>query len=187
MIYLFFVKTSGFLYAHSLHLPAECPLTHSNVNLLPQGPPGEVIQPLPIQRSPKSKRSIDASQLLPESDMPASDAAGTEFLMGSEGMEEIFGSLNSLRQEIETMRFPLGTQDSPARTCQDLHLSQPDLKDGKRFNTELDLPPAESNDPSVCFQFCRHFDMRMMKLFYHEFIFTENKGQILKEHYIRFP
>uniref|UniRef100_A0A8C4FC74 Collagen, type XI, alpha 2 n=1 Tax=Dicentrarchus labrax TaxID=13489 RepID=A0A8C4FC74_DICLA len=96
------------------------------------GPPGEVIQPLPIQRSPKSKRSIDASQLLPESDpdMPASDAAGTEFLMGSEGMEEIFGSLNSLRQEIETMRFPLGTQDSPARTCQDLHLSQPDLKDG---------------------------------------------------------
>lgn len=101
---------------------------------LSQGPPGEVIQPLPIQRSPKSKRSIDASQLLSDfdPDMPASDAAGTEFLMGSEGMEEIFGSLNSLRQEIETMRFPLGTQDSPARTCQDLHLSQPDLKDGKR-------------------------------------------------------
>uniref|UniRef100_A0A7N6FKW3 Fibrillar collagen NC1 domain-containing protein n=1 Tax=Anabas testudineus TaxID=64144 RepID=A0A7N6FKW3_ANATE len=73
----------------------------------PPGPPGEVIQPLPIQRSPKSKRSIDAS------------------------MEEIFGSLNSLRQEIETMRFPLGTQESPARTCQDLHLSQPDLKDGE--------------------------------------------------------
>uniref|UniRef100_A0A8C9XC12 Collagen, type XI, alpha 2 n=1 Tax=Sander lucioperca TaxID=283035 RepID=A0A8C9XC12_SANLU len=99
----------------------------------PPGPPGEVIQPLPIQRSPKSKRSIDASQLLPEtdSDMPASDAAGTEFLIGTEGMEEIFGSLNSLRQEIETMRFPLGTQDSPARTCQDLHLSQPELKDGE--------------------------------------------------------
>uniref|UniRef100_A0A674NUQ7 Collagen, type XI, alpha 2 n=1 Tax=Takifugu rubripes TaxID=31033 RepID=A0A674NUQ7_TAKRU len=95
------------------------------------GPPGEVIQPLPIQRSPKSKRSIDASQLLPENDMPASDATGTEFLMGSEGMEEIFGSLNSLRQEIETMRFPLGTQDSPGRTCQDLHLSQPELKDGE--------------------------------------------------------
>lgn len=51
--------------------------------------------------------------------------------MGSEGMEEIFGSLNSLRQEIETMRFPLGTQDSPGRTCQDLQLSQPDLQDGE--------------------------------------------------------
>lgn len=105
---------------------------------VPQGPPGEVIQPLPIQRSPKSKRSIDASQLLPENDpdMPASDATGAEFMMGGEGMEEIFGSLNSLRQEIDNMRFPLGTQDSPARTCQDLHLSQPDLKDGKKHGND---------------------------------------------------
>uniref|UniRef100_A0A3P9LXI2 Collagen, type XI, alpha 2 n=1 Tax=Oryzias latipes TaxID=8090 RepID=A0A3P9LXI2_ORYLA len=79
-----------------------------------QGPPGEVIQPLPILRSPKSKRSIDA-----------------KFTIGNEGMEEIFGSLDSLRQELESIRFPLGTQDSPARTCQDLHLSQPDLKDGE--------------------------------------------------------
>lgn len=63
--------------------------------------------------------------------MPASDATGTEFMMGGEGMEEIFGSLNSLRQEIDNMRFPLGTQESPARTCQDLHLSQPHLKDGE--------------------------------------------------------
>lgn len=92
-----------------------------------------MIQPLPIQRSPKSKRSIDGSQLLPELDLdpPASDGTGTEFLVGSEGMEEIFGSLNSLRQEIETMRFPLGTRESPARTCQDLHLSQPHLQDGE--------------------------------------------------------
>lgn len=71
--------------------------------------------------------------------MPASDATGTEFMMGSEGMEEIFGSLNSLRQEIENMRFPLGTQDSPARTCQDLHLSQPDLKDGEEFNSKINV------------------------------------------------
>lgn len=62
--------------------------------------------------------------------MPASDATGAEFQMDSEGLEEIYGSLNSLRQEIEGMRFPLGTQDSPARTCQDLHLSQPHLRDG---------------------------------------------------------
>jgi len=93
-----------------------------------------VIQPLPIQRSPKSKRSIDASQMLSdaEADTPAADATGAEFLAtGAEGMEEIFGSLNSLRQEVESMKFPLGTQDSPARTCQDLHLSQPDYKDGE--------------------------------------------------------
>uniref|UniRef100_A0A8C7KW31 Collagen, type XI, alpha 2 n=1 Tax=Oncorhynchus kisutch TaxID=8019 RepID=A0A8C7KW31_ONCKI len=97
------------------------------------GPPGEVIQPMPIQISKKSKRSIDASRMLSETDAEsaAADATGTEFLTGSEGMEEIFGSLNSLRQEIETMRFPLGTKDSPARTCQDLKLSQPELKDGE--------------------------------------------------------
>uniref|UniRef100_A0A8C7L074 Collagen, type XI, alpha 2 n=1 Tax=Oncorhynchus kisutch TaxID=8019 RepID=A0A8C7L074_ONCKI len=99
----------------------------------PPGPPGEVIQPMPIQISKKSKRSIDASRMLSETDAEsaAADATGTEFLTGSEGMEEIFGSLNSLRQEIETMRFPLGTKDSPARTCQDLKLSQPELKDGE--------------------------------------------------------
>ncbi|KAG7260345.1 hypothetical protein CRUP_035139 [Coryphaenoides rupestris] len=94
------------------------------------GPPGDVIQPLPIQRSPKSKRSIDASQVMADEAMQA-DAAGAEFGAAGEGMEEIFGSLNSLRQEIETMRFPLGTRDSPARTCQDLQLSQPAYQDGE--------------------------------------------------------
>ena len=72
--------------------------------------------------------------------------------MGSEGMEEIFGSLNSLRQEIETMRFPLGTQDSPARTCQDLHLSQPELKDGEEMPIKNDiLLTPMSHDFSIRF------------------------------------
>ena len=62
--------------------------------LLPvQGPPGEVIQPLPIQSPKKSKRS---------SDMQA-DAAGTILDYG-EGMEDIFGSLNNLKQDIERMK-----------------------------------------------------------------------------------
>lgn len=97
-----------------------------------QGPPGDVIQPLPIQMPKKSKRSIDASEILSEAEAerPASDATGAEFFAGAEGMEEIFGSLNSLRQEIETMRYPLGTRDSPARTCLDLKLSQPSYEDG---------------------------------------------------------
>uniref|UniRef100_A0A4W5KTR8 Fibrillar collagen NC1 domain-containing protein n=1 Tax=Hucho hucho TaxID=62062 RepID=A0A4W5KTR8_9TELE len=104
-----------------------------NILYLRCGPPGDVIQPLPIQISKKSKRSIDASRMLSETDAEAvpADATGTEFLTGSEGMEEIFGSLNSLRQEIETMRFPQGTKESPARTCQDLKLSRPELKDGE--------------------------------------------------------
>ncbi|KAF7235309.1 Collagen alpha-1(V) chain [Varanus komodoensis] len=91
------------------------------------GPPGEVIQPLPIQRPRKSRRSVDASQIVPEEEM-ASDAAGRG---APRGLEEVHGSLHSLREEIELMRKPLGTPDSPARTCQDLHLCRPELPDGE--------------------------------------------------------
>lgn len=88
--------------------------------------------------------------MLSETDTEAADATGTEFLTGNEGMEEIFGSLNSLRQEIESMRFPLGTQESPARTCQDLHLSQPDLKDGMIVMVITWLTHYMTNGEAVC-------------------------------------
>lgn len=91
-----------------------------------QGPPGEVIQPLPIQSPKKTKRSSDMQ----------SDAA---FLDYGEGMEDIFGSLNNLKQDIERMKYPMGTQNNPARTCKDLQLCHPEFPDGMLKESGLNI------------------------------------------------
>uniref|UniRef100_A0A3P8XJW6 Fibrillar collagen NC1 domain-containing protein n=1 Tax=Esox lucius TaxID=8010 RepID=A0A3P8XJW6_ESOLU len=94
----------------------------------PPGPPGDIIQPLPIQQaSRKNRRHAE------DDDVQADEAAGNDDYGMDEaaGMEDVFGSLNNLKQDIERMKFPMGTQDNPARTCNDLHLSQPDFPDGE--------------------------------------------------------
>ncbi|KPP71029.1 hypothetical protein Z043_110097, partial [Scleropages formosus] len=84
------------------------------------GPPGEVIQPLPIQSPKKSRRSADMQ------------ADGAENAMDyGEGMEGVFASLNNLKQDIERMKYPMGTQSNPARTCKDLQLCHPEFPDGE--------------------------------------------------------
>lgn len=77
-----------------------------------------MVQPLPIQMFKKSKRSSDVQ----------ADEAMMDY--GLEEMDEVYSSLNNLKLDIERMKFPLGTQDNPARTCKDLQLSQADYPDG---------------------------------------------------------
>uniref|UniRef100_A0A3P9I9L6 Fibrillar collagen NC1 domain-containing protein n=1 Tax=Oryzias latipes TaxID=8090 RepID=A0A3P9I9L6_ORYLA len=96
--------------------------------LLEHGPPGDVIHPLPMAAPPmkgRTRRNIDASEVM---DDAAMDANYKDY---DDGMEEIFGSLNSLKQEIEQMKHPLGTQSNPARTCKDLQLCHPEFTDGE--------------------------------------------------------
>ncbi|CDQ94448.1 unnamed protein product, partial [Oncorhynchus mykiss] len=91
------------------------------------GPPGDIIQPLPIQQASRKNRRQA------EDDGVQGDEAGGMADYGMEttvDVEDVFGSLNNLKQDIERMKFPMGTQDNPARTCNDLHLSQPDFPNG---------------------------------------------------------
>lgn len=78
-----------------------------------------MIQPLPIQLPGKTRRHAEMQ----------GDEALADY--GGEEMEDVFGSLYNLKQDIERMKFPMGTQDNPARTCNDLRLSQPDFPDGE--------------------------------------------------------
>ena len=43
------------------------------------------------------------------------------------------GLIQSLKDEIESIKRPSGTQTNPARSCKDLHMCRGDLKDGRWF------------------------------------------------------
>ncbi|CDQ87079.1 unnamed protein product [Oncorhynchus mykiss] len=56
--------------------------------------------------------------------------ADQPMLEEAEGMEEVFASLTSMKTEVELMRKPLGTFESPARTCKELMMIQHGYRDG---------------------------------------------------------
>lgn len=49
------------------------------------------------------------------------------------GLSESQGLIQSLKDEIESIKRPSGTQTNPARSCKDLHMCRGDLKDGRLF------------------------------------------------------
>uniref|UniRef100_A0A672R3C8 Collagen, type V, alpha 3a n=1 Tax=Sinocyclocheilus grahami TaxID=75366 RepID=A0A672R3C8_SINGR len=89
------------------------------------GPPATMIEPLPIREGHKNEDE-EAVQLNMEDFLQADES-----LDDPEGMEEVFASLNSMKTEVELMRKPLGTFESPARTCKELMLCHPEYKDGE--------------------------------------------------------
>lgn len=74
--------------------------------------------------------------------------ADQPMLEEAEGMEEVFASLTSMKTEVELMRKPLGTFESPARTCKELMMIQHGYRDGQHITSSpsyhTDLPSSPS-------------------------------------------
>lgn len=81
--------------------------------ILPQGPSMELLEPLALAGGRRHRRG--APGLSPKS---------------TEGLEEVHAVLSSLQAEVEQLRRPHGTPDSPGRACAELRLSHPHLPDG---------------------------------------------------------
>uniref|UniRef100_A0A8C2HE90 Collagen, type V, alpha 3a n=1 Tax=Cyprinus carpio TaxID=7962 RepID=A0A8C2HE90_CYPCA len=93
--------------------PPGLPVSHHNVSLL-------------FSRVRSDIEDEEAVQFNMEDFLQADES-----LDEPEGMEEVFASLNSMKTEVELMRKPLGTFESPARTCKELMLCHPEYKDGE--------------------------------------------------------
>lgn len=90
----------------------------------PQGRPAVLQDPLPLESGHKSSREWELGE---QRDAPGELDSDPD----TDGMAEVLAALSSLRDEVEQMRCPLGTAESPARVCKDLQFCHPHLADGK--------------------------------------------------------
>merc|ERR1711931_124750 len=107
----------------------------------PPGPPGDPVPVLPQQavkagRKRRQAGAFDPDYLDYNADFQPAymgmDADGMDYPNGSE-LGEIFAALESLKQELQMMKEPMGTADNPARSCRDLWLCHPDYQDGTYY------------------------------------------------------
>uniref|UniRef100_A0AAQ4RBK2 Collagen, type V, alpha 3a n=1 Tax=Gasterosteus aculeatus aculeatus TaxID=481459 RepID=A0AAQ4RBK2_GASAC len=111
----------------------------------PLGPPGLSVShigviiysytPLPIREGRRKRRrhpaQVGGAAPFGEEDVDLEDLLqGDQPLEDAEGMEEVFATLSSMKTDVEVMRRPLGSFESPARTCKELMMVQPHYKDG---------------------------------------------------------
>lgn len=99
-----------------------------------QGLPAAAIEPLPVREGRRKRRrqhNREEEAASREEDLDLDEFyQGDQPMEDMEGMEEVFATLSSMKTEVELMRRPLGTFESPARTCKELMMVQTDYKDG---------------------------------------------------------
>ncbi|KAF7243917.1 Collagen alpha-1(XI) chain [Varanus komodoensis] len=89
-----------------------------------QGHPAELHDPVPMDSGRKSRQNWELGE---QGDAPG--AVDTD--PDTDGLAEVLAALSSLRDEVEQMRCPLGTPESPARVCKELQFCHPHLTDGE--------------------------------------------------------
>merc|ERR1719402_997826 len=103
----------------------------------PQGDPMPMLQPTPEKSGNRKRRNLDSHYLDYNADFDPEyiglDVNGIDYNPSGSELGEIFAALESLKQELQMMKEPMGTIENPARSCRDLWLCHPEYTDGPYF------------------------------------------------------